>query len=129
VSNVLTTAREDLADALIALEFRVLKEVPQTFSPPVCWIEPRSPYRQPGQAFGRKRVYLTVVCLSGSGTNAKALETADELSSGIADAIELMNGFRLDPTEEIGVPGLYVSAQKQSFVGTPVNVIADVARA
>lgn len=129
MTNPLTDVRQALADALEVEGIRVLREIPQTYTPPLCWIEPRAPYREPGQTFGLKRVHLAVVCLSGSGTNAAALEAAEQMASDVADAIEALDSFRLDAAEEISPPGIYVSAQGQSYVGTPVNVIAEYARA
>jgi hypothetical protein len=127
VTNTLTVARTGLAEALVEEGFRVLPEVPQTFSPPLCWISPRDPYRQQAQVFGCKRVSLAVVCLAASGTNAKALEALDEMTSSVADFIEASDQFRLGPSE-IEAPGLYTSAQGQEFLGAAVNVLVDVSR-
>jgi len=127
VTNTLTVARSGLAAALSAAKFRVSPEVPQTFSPPLCWIAPRSPYRAPGQTFSRKRIALSVICLAASGTNAAALEAVDQLASDVADVVKATNWFRLD-AEEIGVPQLYSSAQGQEYLGAAVNVIVEVDR-
>lgn len=127
MTNTLTTARTQLAGALVDAGFRVVPEVPKTFSPPLCWVAPRTPYRQQGQTFGRKRVSLAVVCLAASGTNAKALEALDELTSSVADFIEGSDGFRLG-ADEIDAPGLYQSAQGQEYLGAPVNVVVEVVR-
>jgi hypothetical protein len=128
MTNSLTDVREALAEALTTAGFRSTAEVPQTFSPPLCWVAPRAPYRRPGQTFGLKRVSLAVVCLAAQGTNAVALEQVDQLASDVADAIEAMAGFRLD-AEEIDAPQLFPSAQGQEYLGAVVNVICDVARA
>lgn len=127
MSNALTDARTRLTEALVEGGFRVVPEVPKTFSPPLCWIAPRTPYRQPGQTFARKRVSLAVVCLAGSGTNAKALADLDQMVSDVADFIEAGDVGRLG-SDEIDAPGLYSSAQGQDFLGAAVNVLVDVTR-
>lgn len=127
MSNALTDTRKTLAAALEAAGFRVASEVPQMFSPPLCWIVPRSPYRQQGQTFSRKKVSLSIVCLAAQGTNAEALAATDQMASDVADAVEQMDTYRLD-TEEIGIPGLYSSAQGQEYVGAAVNVYIEVDR-
>lgn len=127
MTNALTDARTALSQALTTAGFRSTAEVPQTFTPPLCWVAPRAPYRQPGQTFGRKRIFLAVVCLAAQGTNAKSLEAVDELASSVADAIDAMAGFRLD-TEEIDAPQLFPSAQGQEYLGAIVNVVVEVAR-
>lgn len=126
-SNSLTDVREQLANALTSAGFRATAEVPQTFSPPLCWVAPRAPYRTAGQTFGLKRIRLAVVCLASQGTNAVSLAAVDQLSSDVADAIEAMAGFRLD-AEEIDAPQLFPSAQGQEFLGAVVNVVVEVAR-
>jgi hypothetical protein len=127
MSNALTDVRTALAQALTTAGFRSTAEVPQMFTPPLCWVAPRAPYRQPGQTFGRKRVLVGVVCLAAQGTNAVALEAVDQLASDVADAIEAMSGFRLD-SEEIDAPQLFPSAQGQEYLGAVVNVVVEVAR-
>lgn len=127
MSNSLTDVRTTLATALTDAGFRATAEVPQTFSPPLCWVAPRAPYRSPGQTFGFKRIRLGVVCLAAQGTNAKALEDVDQLASDVADAIEAMDGFRLDG-EEIDAPQVFPSAQGQEYLGAVVNVLVEVAR-
>jgi hypothetical protein len=127
VSNSLTDVREALAAALTTAGFRSTAEVPQTFSPPLCWVAPRAPYRKAGQTFGLKRISLAVVCLASTGTNAVALEAVDQLASDVADAVEAMTGFRLD-SEEIDAPQLFPSAQGQEYLGAVVNVLVEVAR-
>lgn len=128
MSNDLTDVREALATALTTAGFRSTAEVPQTFTPPLCWVAPRAPYRTPGQTFGRKRIRLAVVCLAAQGTNAVALAAVDDLASSVADAIDAMSDFRLD-SEEIDAPQLFPSAQGQEYLGAVVNVIVEVARA
>lgn len=127
MTNNLTLVRQELAAALATAGFRTTAEVPQTFSPPLCWVAPRQPYRQPGQTFGRKRIGLAVVCLAANGTNAAALAAADELASSVADAIDAMDNFRLE-TEEIDAPQMFPGAQGQEYVGAVVNVWTEVAR-
>lgn len=123
----LTDVREALKTVVEASGRRVALEVPETYSPPLCWIAPRAPYRQQGQTFGLKRVNLAVICLAAVGTNKAALEALDDMASEVADTIEASDTFRLD-TEEIGIPQLYTSAQGQQYLGAPVNVIAEVGR-
>lgn len=127
MSNSLTAVRQELAQALANAGFRTDSEVPQTFSPPLCWVAPRQPYRQPGQTFGRKRISIAVVCLAANGTNATAFEQAEELASSVADAIDAMSNFRLE-SEEIDAPQLFPGAQGQEYLGAVVNVWTEVAR-
>lgn len=129
MSNPITDARTGLAEILNTEGIRATTEVPQTFSPPLCWVAPRAPYRQSGQTFGRKRVSLSIVCLAAAGTNAAALAALDDMASSVADLVETLDGYRLDPSEEIGVPQLYSSAQGQEYLGAAVQVIAEVIRA
>ena len=127
MTNTLTDVRATLATALTTAGFRSVSEVPQTFTPPLCWVAPRAPYRKSGQTFGTKRVSLAVVCLAAQGTNAAALEAVDQLATDVADAIDAMAGFRLD-AEEIDAPQMFPSAQGQEYLGAVVNVIVDVGR-
>ena len=127
MSNALTDARLTLAQLLADNDFRVSPEVPQTFSPPLCWITARVPYRQPGQTFGRKKVSLAIVCLAAAGTNSTAMAAVDDMTSSVADLIETSDVFRLD-SEEIGIPQLYTSAQGQEYLGAAVNVLVEVDR-
>ena len=129
MSNALTYARQSLAQMLTDNDFRTSPEAPQTFSPPLCWVAPRSPYRQPGQSFARKKIALSVICLAAAGTNQTVLEAVDEMTSGVADLIDASDGFRLDAAEEIGVPEFYSSAQGQEYLGAAVNVFIEVDRA
>lgn len=126
--SALTDVRAALKTVVDGTGFAVSLEVPQTFSPPLCWIAPRTPYRQAGQTFARKRVNLAVICLAAAGTNAEALAAVDDMASSVADEIEASGIFRLD-TEEIGVPQLYSSAQGAQYLGAAVNVVAEVDRA
>jgi hypothetical protein len=127
MTNALTDVRQALAQALTTGGFRSTAEVPQTFTPPLCWVAPRAPYRQPAKVFGRKKVLLAVVCLAAQGTNATSLEAVDELASAVADFIDASASFRLD-SEEIDAPQLFPSAQGQEYLGAVVNVWCEVAR-
>jgi len=127
MTNSLTSVREALATALTTAGFRSTAEVPQTFTPPLCWVAPRAPYRSAGQTFGRKRVRLAVVCLAAQGTNAVSLAAVDALASSVADAIDDMTAYRLDG-DEIDATQLFPSAQGQEYLGAVVNVICEVAR-
>jgi hypothetical protein len=129
MTNALTTARTGLASLLADAGFTVSSEVPQTFSPPLCWIAPRTPYRQPGQTIGSKKISLAVICLAAQGTNEDALEAVDDMTSSVADTVEASGVvYVLDPSEEIGVPQLYSSAQGQQYLGAAVNVLVRLAR-
>jgi len=129
MANPLTDARAELAKALSDAGYRTTTEVPQTFTPPLCWVAPRDPYRQPGQTFSRKRVLLAVVCLAEHGTNSTALEKVDELATSVADLIDGMDNFRLDAAGEIDAPQMFPTAQGQDFLGAVVNVWCEVERA
>lgn len=124
----LTTVRQELADALVAAGFNAVTEVPQTFSPPLCWVAPRTPYRQQGQTVARKRISLAVVCLAANATNATALSSVDDFAETVADTIAEMDGYILDPAGEIDAPELFPTAQGQQFLGAAVNVITEVTR-
>jgi len=129
MSNALTVARTALSEALGDAGFRVVPEIPPTYSPPLCWVTSRPPYRQPGQTFASKRVALAVVCVAAQGTNSAAMEAVDELVSSVADVIDSLDSFRLDAEEEISPHARYSSAQGQDFLGASVNVTTEVARA
>lgn len=124
----LTAVREELASALTEAGFRAVSEVPESFTPPLCWVAPRQPYRQPGKTFGRKRVSLAVVCLASHVLNGAALAEVDDLATNVADAIDAMTNFRLE-TDEIDAPQMFPATQNQSFLGAVVNVWTEVARA
>lgn len=127
MSNPMTAVRAALTEVLEDAGVRVLPEVPNTFSPPICWAAPRSPYCQPGQAFGQVRVAVSVICVAAQGTSSAALEAVEELTWEVRALLDAADNFRLDPEEQIGVPVLYASAQGQGFLGAPVNVFVDVA--
>lgn len=124
----LTEARQELVDALTDAGFNAVTEVPQTYSPPLCWVAPRQPYRQQGQTVSRKRVSLAVVCIAANATNATALAEVDDFAETVADSIAQMDAYRLDPSEEIDAPQLYPGAQGQQFLGAAVNVITEISR-
>lgn len=128
MTNALTVARTELSQALTDAGYRVVPEIPPTYSPPLCWVTSRAPYRQPGQTFASKRVSLAVVCVAAQGTNSQAMEAVDDLTSNVADLIDSLDGFRLDGEEEISPHARYSSAQGQDFLGASVNVTTEVAR-
>lgn len=123
----LSEARAELAEALNDAGFRTVTVVPQTFTPPLCWVAPRDPYRRPGQTFSRKRVQLAVVCLAGPITNDASQDAVDELAESVADKIDAMTAFRLE-SNEIDAPQLFPTAQGQEFLGAVVNVWCEVER-
>lgn len=127
MTSPLTQARRTLAAALTSAGIRATAEVPDTFTPPLCWVAPRDPYRGTGQTFSRKRVALAVVCIGGEGASNQAMEMVDQLATDVADTIECMEGYRLDPNE-IDAPQLFPSAQQRQFLGAVVNVWTEVDR-
>lgn len=126
--SAITDVRQELVDALKAAGFRAVTEPPQSFSPPLCWVAPRDPYRRQGQTVGRKRISLAVVCLAANATNSSALAAVDDFSEAVADTIAALDGWALDPTAEIDAPQLWPSAQGQQFLGAAVNVITEITR-
>lgn len=125
----LTDARAALATLLDADPgIRAVTTIPQTFTPPICWVAAGSPYRQRAQAFGRKRIRLTVVCLGGMSTNDATDEATEALAEKVADLIDKTTTFMLDPLAEMDQPRLYPAAQGQSMLGIAVNVICESTR-
>lgn len=122
----------DLTDARVALKdllntvsgVRAVTVIPQTFTPPICWVAAGAPYRQRAQAFGSKRINLVVVCLGGMSTNDAAEEATEGLAEKVADTVDGSTIFMLDPLAEMDQPRLYPSAQGQQMLGIAVNVIA-----
>lgn len=127
MTSPLTTARQTLAAALTANGIRATAEVPGTFTPPLCWVAPRDPYRAAGQTFARKRVALAVVVLAGEGMNDANMELLDELATEVANLVDAMEGYRLDQNE-VDAPTLFPGAQGRQFLGAVVNVWTEVAR-
>lgn len=128
----LEDARTALADFLNALnddDIRAVTIVPKTYTPPICWVAPGSPYRQRAQAVGRKRIRLTVVCLGGASTNDETEARTESMAEKVADAIDGSTRFLLDPLAEMDQPRLYPAAQQgQSNLGIAVNVICESTR-
>lgn len=126
----------DLADARTALAallntisgVRAVTVVPQTFTPPICWVAPGSPFRQRAQTVGKKRINLVVVCLGGMSTNDAAEDAAEDLAEKVADKIDTSLVFRLDPDAEVDQTRLYPTAQGQSMLGIAVNLFCEANR-
>lgn len=115
-------ARTALADLLNAVDgVRAVTVVPQTFTPPVCWVAAGSPFRQRDQAIAQKRINLVVVCLGGLSTNAATEAATEQLAELVADTIDRSTKFALDPLAELDQPRLYPSAQGQQMLGIAVN--------
>lgn len=122
MSTDLTDARTALASLLNTVSgVRAVTVVPQTFTPPICWVAAGSPYRQAGQTFGQKKINLVVVCLGGLSTNDAAEDATEELAEKVADAIDASLSFRLNPNTELDQPRLYPSGQGQQMIGIAVN--------
>ena len=128
----LTDAREALAALLNAVtpanSIRAVTVVPQTFTPPICWVAAGAPYRQRAQAVGRKRIRLVVVCLGGMSTNVATEKNTEALAELVADTIDKSLTFMLDPLAEMDQPRLYPAAQGQQMLGIAVNVICESTR-
>jgi hypothetical protein len=125
----LTEAREALAELLNDVEgVRAVTVVPQTFTPPVCWVAAGSPFRQRAQAVGKKRINLVVVCLGGMATNDATEAATEDLAELVADTIDKSTVFRLDPLSEMDQPRLYPTAQGQQMLGIAVNLFCESTR-
>lgn len=129
MTSDLTTAREALATLLNTItDVRAVTVVPQTFTPPICWVAAGTPFRQRAQAVGKKRINLVVLCLGGMSTNDAAEAATEDLAELVADTIDKSLVFRLDPTAEMDQPRLYPSAQGQQMLGIAVNVWCESTR-
>lgn len=125
----LTDARTTLTTYLNTIAgVRAVAVVPQTFTPPICWVAAGSPFRQRAQAVGRKRINLVVLCLGGLSTNDATEAATEKLAELVADAIDKSTTFLLDPLAEMDQPRLYPSAQGQQMLGIAVNVICESTR-
>lgn len=129
----LTDARVALAALLNTVEgVRAVTVVPQTFTPPICWVAPGAPYRQRAQAFGKKKINLVVVCLGGLSTNDASEAATEALAELVADKIDTSGHispyFRLDPLTEMDQPRLYPSGQNQQMLGIAVNCFLESTR-
>jgi len=125
----LTDARTQLAAMLNAVTgIRAVKDLPQTFTPPICWVAAGSPYRQRAQSIGKKKINLVVVCLGGMSTNAATEATTEALAELVADSIDKSLVFRLDPLAEMDQPRLYPTAQGQQMLGIAVNLFCESTR-
>lgn len=126
----LTDARTSLAALLNTdTSIRALTEIPQTFTPPICWVAAGSPYRQRAQAFGCKRINLVVVCLGGMSTNDAAEAATEALAEAVADLIDTSTVFLLNPSAEMDQPRLYPGPTGGNLLGIAVNVICESTRA
>lgn len=126
----------DLTDARDALEtllntvpgVRAVTVVPQTFTPPICWVAAGTPYRQRAQAVGKKRINLVVVCLGGMSTNDATEAATEDLAELVADTIDKSLIFRLDPVAEMDQPRLYPGPTNQQLLGIAVNCFCEATR-
>lgn len=126
----LTEARQALTDLLNSVDgIRATTVVPQTYTPPICWVAASSPYRQRSQAVGVKRINLVVVCLGGMATNDAAEAATEDLAELVANTIDKSLTFRLDPLAEMDQPRLYPTAQGQQMLGIAVNLFCEAKRA
>jgi hypothetical protein len=125
----LTDARDTLAALLNAVSgVRAVTVIPQTFTPPICWVAGGSPFRQRAQAVGMKRINLVVVCLGGMSTNDATEAATEDLAELVANTIDKSTVFRLDPLAEMDQPRLYPSAQGAQMLGIAVNVFCEATR-
>ena len=129
MTSDLTAARTALADLLNKVSgVRAVTVVPQTFTPPICWVAAGSPFRQRAQAVGSKRINLVVVCFGGLSTNDAAEAATEDLAEVVANTIDQSTVFRLDPLAEMDQPRLYPSAQGQQMLGIAVNLFCESTR-
>lgn len=125
----LTTARTGLVTLLNTVSgVRAVADIPQTFTPPICWVAAGAPFRQRAQSVGRKRINLVVVCLGGMSTNDAAEAATEDLAEKVADFIDTQTSYRLDPLVEMDQPRLYPTAQGQQMIGIAVNVMCESTR-
>lgn len=125
----LTDARQALADLLNGVDgIRATTVVPQTYTPPLCWVAAGSPYRQRAQAVAMKRINLVVVCLGGMATNDASEAATEELAELVANTIDKSTMFRLDPLAEMDQPRLYPNAAGQQLLGIAVNLFCEANR-
>lgn len=128
MTSDLTDAREALATMLTTAGIRAVAVMPQTFTPPICWVAAGSPFRQRAQAVGRKRINLVVLCLGGLSTNDATEAATEDLAELVADTVDTSLTFRLDPVAELDQPRLYPTAQGQQMLGIAVNVFCEATR-
>lgn len=129
MTSDLTAARTALAALLNDVSgIRAVTVVPQTFTPPICWVAAGTPFRQRAQAVGKKRINLVVLCLGGMSTNDAAEAAAEDLAELVADTIDKSTVFRLDPVAEMDQPRLYPSAQGAQMLGIAVNLFCESTR-
>jgi hypothetical protein len=125
----LADARDELAEFLNTISgVRAVTVIPQTFTPPICWVAAGSPYRQRAQAVGMKRINLTVLCLGGMSTNDATEEATEDLAESVANALDKDLRWRLDPLAEMDQPRLYPSSQGQQMLGIAVNLSREATR-
>jgi hypothetical protein len=125
----LTTARTTLTTYLNTISgVRAVAVIPQTFTPPICWVAAGTPFRQRAQAVGKKRIRLVVLCIGGMSTNDATEAATEDLAELVADAIDRSTTFLLDPLAEMDQPRLYPSAQGQQMLGIAVNVMCESTR-
>jgi hypothetical protein len=125
----LTTARTTLTTYLNTISgVRAVAVIPQTFTPPICWVAAGTPFRQRAQAVGKKRIRLVVLCLGGLSTNDATEAATEDLAELVADAIDRSTTYWLDPLAEMDQPRLYPSAQGQQMLGIAVNVMCESTR-
>jgi hypothetical protein len=130
MTSKLESKRNDLAELLNAGDaVRAVTVIPQTFTPPICWVAAGSPYRQRAQAVGKKRVNLVVVCLGGLSTNDATESVTEKLAETVATIVDGSLDFALDPVAEMDQPRLYPTAQGHQMLGIAVNVWCEVDRA
>lgn len=129
MTSDLTAARTALTELLNGVSgVRAVTVVPQTFTPPICWVAAGVPFRQRAQAVGKKRINLVVLCLGGMSTNDAAEAAAEDLAELVADTIDKSTVFRLDPVAEMDQPRLYPSAQGAQMLGIAVNLFCESTR-
>lgn len=129
MSSDLQDARVALAEILNELDgVRAVTIVPQTFTPPICWVAPGAPYRQRAQAVGSKRINMVVVCIGGMATNDATEEATEELAEKVANEIDTNTRFKLDPLGEMDQPRLYPTANGQQMLGIAVNLFLEIPR-
>lgn len=121
----LAKACATLAETLDARGFRATAEVPQTFSPPLCYVAFVG--AAAGQTFAEWRVEMVVWCLAGYGTNSQVTTDALDLAQQVAALVDDLPGYRLDG-QFVGQLQALPMPQGQDCIAAPVSVVTKVPR-
>lgn len=120
--NALSTARQGVADSLVAAGLKAASYVAETVNPPIAVVVPDDPYVNDEDSlavpFGHSTVNLSVLLIGGKGTNKAAAEQIDEMVCVAFSALRADTSWSV---EAVSSPG-QVNLNGHNYLGAVISI-------